>query len=367
MNPSNSHGVSSPVRFDAGYLARTAQAIFRCPVEDVAFVPLPGDASTRRYFRVTFRKASGNNGKESLILMQLEKPVKGSETDFILILKFLEGLDLPVPRLFHYDAESGLLFLEDCGDTTLEEKIRSAQQDEIEAYYRQAVALLVKLQSEATRRVGPQCPAYHLRFDVEKLMWEFDFMLEHYAGGLRGAPLSGEDAREVRRHFQPLCETLAGQELCFTHRDYHSRNLMVHNGRLVMLDFQDARMGPCQYDLASLLRDSYVPLDDALVEEMKDLYIELKESAERRPVDRKRFYEIFDLMSIQRNLKAVGTFAYQCVARKNGRYLDYIPRTLGYVRRTLNGNPGLTPLRLCLETHIPGLREAPGGTENARP
>ncbi|MBI4384909.1 MAG: phosphotransferase [Nitrospinae bacterium] len=358
MNPSNSNHAISPVRFDAGYLAGTAEAIFRCPVADVAFAPLLGDASTRQYFRVTFRKTAGKNGKETLIVMQLEKPVKGTETDFILTLKFLEGLDLPVPRLFHYDAENGLLFLEDCGDTTFEEKVRSAQPDEIGAYYRQAVALLVKLQSEATKQVGPRCPAYHLRFDVEKLMWEFDFMLEHYAASLHGARLSGEAAREVRRHFQPLCETLAGQELYFTHRDYHSRNLMVHNGRLVMLDFQDARMGPCQYDLASLLRDSYVGLEDSLVEEMKELYIELKESAESRPVDRKNFYEIFDLMSIQRNLKAVGTFAHQSVARKNGRYLEYIPRTLGYVRRTLNGNPGLAPLRLCLETHIPGLRDS---------
>jgi hypothetical protein len=132
---------------------------------------------------------------------------------------------------------------------------------------------------------------------------------------------------------------------------------MVHRDRLVMLDFQDARMGPCQYDLASLLKDSYVRLEDGFVGEMADLFIRLKETREGRAIDRKEFYEVFDLMAVQRNLKAIGTFACQSVLKKNNRYLEAIPRTLGYVRQTLNRRPALHPLRQTLGTYIPELLE----------
>lgn len=336
-------------RFTADYLATALESIFKSSVEDISFFPLAGDASTRRYFRVSFHM-SRNGG--SVILMQLENPVAGNEIDFTLVLKFLSRLELPVPRLFRYDTEKGLLFLEDCGDMTLEEKGKVAGDEEMKRYYRQAVELLATLQDRATKHVEPACPAFHLRFDVEKLMWEFNFMLEHYVRGLKRIPLSEADLQKLRQGFLPLCETLAAQTLHFTHRDYHSRNLMVHGDRLVMLDFQDARMGPCQYDLVSLLRDSYVRLEDGFVEEMLDFFIQLKETREGRAIDRKVFCEIFDLMAVQRNLKAIGTFAYQSVAKKNNRYLESIPRTLGYVRQTLDRRPSLHPLRKTLGTYI---------------
>lgn len=352
MNTLSNH-TAPPVRFTTTWLATELESVFKSPVADVAFCPLQGDASTRRYFRVTLKTS---NGIGSLILMQLEKPAPGNEIDFTLILKYLERLNLPVPRLFHYFTEKGLLILEDCGDVTLEEKVKSASKEVIRRYYRQAVELLATLQEQATKHIDTSCPAYHLRFDVEKLMWEFNFMLEHYVCGLKGVSLSEADLQTIRRSFQPLCETLASENLHFTHRDYHSRNLMVHKDRLIMLDFQDARMGPCQYDLASLLRDSYVLLDDRLVEELLDLYIGLKETQEGRPIDRRRFCEIFDIMAVQRNLKAIGTFAFQSRSKKNDRYLESIPRTLEYVRQTLQNRPLLHPLRKTLGTYIPELR-----------
>lgn len=343
-------------RFTTDYLAATLESIFKTSIENISFLPLKGDASTRRYFRVSFKKTPAVKNPSSVILMQLEQSAPGNEIDFTLILKFLRRLDLPVPQLFLYDVEKGLLFLEDCGDVTLEEKGQMVGVDEIKRYYRQAVELLVTLQDLATKHIEPTCPAYHLRFDVEKLMWEFDFMIKHYVCGLKQIALSEANLQEIRQAFQPLCETLAAQALRFTHRDYHSRNLMVHQNRLIMLDFQDARMGPCQYDLASLLRDSYVRLEDAFVMEMLDLFIQQKEAREGCSIDQESFYEIFDLMSIQRNLKAIGTFAYQSVLKKNDRYLESIPRTLAYVKQTLDNRPALDSLRKVLGTYIPELR-----------
>jgi len=351
---------TSPARFDRDYIAESLKSILGSAVKDVACAPLLGDASDRTYFRVTFAEEAKSSGSGSLILMQLKEPVSGPETDFTRILKFLRTLQLPVPELFYYDSAKGILFLEDCGDTTLEDWIRDHPGDR-EKYYREAVDLLSRLHQRATKHVGPDCPAYHLRFDVEKLMWEFDFMLQHYVGGLMQSPLNEQEAGEIRRHFRPLCETLAAEKLTFTHRDFHSRNLMAHKGGLVILDFQDARMGPCQYDLVSLLKDSYLRLDDGFRREMIDLFIELKEKEESAPVNRREFYRIFDWMSIQRNLKAVGTFAYQSCVRGNDRYLEYIPGTLAYVRKTLQERSDLHDLNETLKKYLPGLQgEFPG-------
>lgn len=341
-------------RFDHATLQASLQSIVGSGVCDVSCAPLVGDASDRSYFRVTYRADSADTHSTSMILMQLQSPVPHQETDFTRTLKFLNALKLPVPKLFSYNSEKGLLFLEDCGHATLEDWVREHPEDKA-AYYRQAVELLAQLHHRATKNSDADCPAYHLKFDVEKLMWELDFMLEHYVKGLKKISLTAQELKEVRRHFLFLSETLAAQEPTFTHRDYHSRNLMAMDGRLILIDFQDARMGPCQYDLVSLLKDSYVHLEDAFRNEMIEHFIHQKEKEEARSVDRQEFMRIFEWMSIQRNLKAVGTFAYQSVVKKKHRYLEYIPQTLDYVRQTLNTQPDLAELKQTLAQYIPGL------------
>lgn len=336
-------------------LVQTLEPMLRHPVADVDVAPLQGDASTRRYFRISYSEKKGAEKNGSLIVMQLERPQPGKKIDFILMLKFLQGLDLPVPNLLEYDSNRGLLYLEDCSDATLETRLGECDETEQREYYRRVVDLLVRMQTRATRDINADCPAFHLRFDVEKLMQELNFMLEHYVAGLRRSPLPEEDARVIQLHFEALCKTLEAQKPCFTHRDFHSRNLMVHNGELTMIDFQDARMGPCQYDLVSLLRDSYFPLNDEWVNELTDYFIEKKEEADGKKINRQEFEEVFDLMAVQRNLKAVGTFAFQSVERNNDRYLEYIPRTLGYVRATLANRPSLSSLRSTLGKYIPEL------------
>ena len=134
------------------------------------------------------------------------------------------------------------------------------------------------------------------------------------------------------------------------HRDYHSRNLMLNDGQLYMIDFQDARMGPDTYDLVSLLRDSYVDLTDQTVEDLIAYFLALKGTPED-PDFRRRF----NVMALQRNLKALGTFGYQTTARRNPVYIQYIPRTLRYVRRNLP-LPRFERLRELLATHVEEFR-----------
>jgi hypothetical protein len=342
-------------RFDEPYLAEVAQKALGRPVTHVGFSPLQGDASTRQYYRLSVEYQEGTSMSQTLILMQLEAPNVRGETDFIRVLKFLQGIHLPVPELFHFDAKRGLLLLQDCGDITLETHLRSADPAILKSWYVKAVHLLADMQMEATQAIDADCPAYHLKFDVEKLMWEMDFMLEHFIEGTQQNTLKTAARKEIRKQLTALCTTLAGQTPCFTHRDYHSRNLMVYNDGLVLLDFQDARMGPSQYDLASLLRDSYLPLPDALVWELVDVFIQKKQERENHTIDREEFVRVFDLMSIQRNLKAIGTFAYQKKIKNNDRYIRYIAPTLEYVRQALVRRAELESLHSVLSETIPEL------------
>ncbi len=339
-------------RFDERYLIEATQKALGRPVAHVEFSALQGDASTRQYYRLTLE---GESEPRTLILMQLEAPNVQGETDFIRILKFLKELNLPVPELFYFDAGEGLLLLQDCGDLTLETHLSSADSEMLKSWYLKAVHLLATLQADATRTIGPDCPAYHLKFDVEKLMWEMDFMLEHFIEGTQQNCLKAATRKELRKQLTDLCTLLARQTPWFTHRDYHSRNLMVHNNELVLLDFQDARMGPSQYDLASLLRDSYLTLPDSLLWELIDAFIQKKQELGNDPIDREEFIRIFDLMSIQRNLKAIGTFGYQKKIKNNDRYMRYIAPTLEYVRQAFTRRTELKSLHTVLSEAIPEL------------
>ncbi len=120
-----------------------------------------------------------------------------------------------------------------------------------------------------------------------------------------------------------------------------------------MLDFQDARMGPPLYDVASLLRDSYVVLEDPLVESLLDYYLSETERRRGKKIDRSRARFIFDIASLQRNLKAIGTFAYPAVERKNPAYLKYIPPTLAYVESNLQRHEELSSYREILARYLP--------------
>jgi aminoglycoside/choline kinase family phosphotransferase len=341
-------------RFGPSYLSATIEKLFkRLPVE-IHCESLEGDASDRSYFRVSLKNKVDQKIPQSLIIMQIKEPIPEQETDFTRILKFLRKLDLPAPELFYYDVSMGLLFLEDCGAITLEAQIKMFPQHKAKLY-RKAVKLLFEMQTQATRAIDSTCPAYHLKFDVEKLIWEFNFMLDNYVDKFCRSPLESFAKKELNEAFIPLCESLAEEELHFTHRDYHSRNLMFNEDQLVLIDFQDARMGPCQYDLVSLLKDSYMQIDDVLVQELIDFYIQLKEQAEGRKIDREKFTQIFDGMSIQRNLKAIGTFAYQSTYNNNNRYRGYISPTLDYVRRALKRRFKGTVLERMLLKNIPGL------------
>src|SRR5215467_84164 len=328
--------------------------------------PLAGDASNRRYFRIEL----GSGSPRYVILMQLAEPeafkqseeaVSGSkhpisELPFLNVRTHLAKAGVSVPTLYYYDQGAGLLYLEDFGDLTLSQSSHEAKPEELRAHYLQAIDILVRIQVKATSPADPQCLAFHRSFDVPLLMWEFDHFLEYGVVARQGRSLESGEEAAIRDEFRKISELLAGQPRVFVHRDYHSRNLMVDGNRLGVIDFQDALMGPVTYDLASLLRDAYIALDESLIDRLIDRYLNRLGAHRQVWTDRETFRRLFDFTSIQRNLKAAGRFVYIDRVKHNPKFLMDVPRTLGYVRRNLYKYPELFTLRKHLASYVPELQ-----------
>jgi aminoglycoside/choline kinase family phosphotransferase len=313
------------------------------PGDTVRVAPLSGDASTRRYYRVV-------DGGASYVLALYPEPFVAEELSYLSVHGLLEGYGLPVPATVDVDAGRGIVLQEDLGDLTLQTVLEAAGDGQRTELYREAVDEVVQLQARAAQ--GPQkVDCFRIAFDIEKLSWELHYFLKHFLEGHRGCDLSVEDRAILSEAFHELSHEIASWPRVLCHRDYHSRNLMLHRERLFWIDFQDARMGPATYDLASLLRDAYVDVPEELREELKERFRQKATPDEPREVFRRRF----DLMCVQRNLKALGTFGFMATVRQNPVYLPYIPRNLAHARHNLSRYPELERLWRTLLRHVPEL------------
>ena len=314
-------------------------------------VPLTGDASDRRYVRVHLR------GEPSIVLAMHAGPIDFATMPFVSVARLLSEVPLPVPAILHHSNALGILGLEDLGDVTLQAHLGAASLDEHAAMYRQAVTFIARLQGRGRELESDDYPPYGVAFDVEKLTWELEFFVKHYLAAYRGATLPEAHRIALREEWTTIVTELASEPRVLCHRDYHSRNLMLHKGALYIIDFQDARMGPDTYDLASLLRDSYVDLTSSQVDELIAFFLALHvPQASLSPATAAEFRRRFDMMALQRNLKALGTFGYQTITRGNPVYIQYMPRTLRYARRNLEKYPRFARLRELLAAHVEELR-----------
>jgi aminoglycoside/choline kinase family phosphotransferase len=305
-------------------------------------VPLTGDASDRRYYRILFPDSP------SIVVSLYSAPFEFDKLSFVNVAALLAKMPVPIPTVLGHAEDIGVLALEDLGDVTLQAHLGAATPAEHAALYRQAVALIATLQRRGAELASPEYLPYGIAFDVEKLAWELDFFIKHFIEAYRGVTIAQQDRDELRREFATLIQALAAEPRVLCHRDYHSRNLMLHHDRLYIIDFQDARMGPDTYDLVSLLRDSYVDLPDQTVDELIAYFLALKGHNGTEAAFRERF----DLMALQRNLKALGTFGYQTTGRRNPVYIQYIPRTMRYVRNNLENLPRYARLHELLAAHV---------------
>jgi aminoglycoside/choline kinase family phosphotransferase len=283
-----------------------------------ALTPASGDASFRRYFRL-------QKGGESFIVMDAPPPQEDC-LPFVRIAGYLEAMGINSPRVIEADMERGYLLLTDLGSTlyldTLEADVSS-----VDELYDDALRALALMQIRGAAYQGLLPP-----YDEELLRFELSLFHDWLCGTHLGIEF---DAAEEAA-WQSLCDVLVGNALdqpqVFVHRDYHSRNLMVTSeNNPGVLDFQDAVEGPVTYDLVSLLKDCYIKWPAERVTQWVGAYYGLLDNSMREAITEQDFVRAFELMGVQRHLKAAGIFAR--LNHRDGKpgYMLDIPRTLSYV------------------------------------
>jgi len=322
------------------------QYLDRKAIANARVVALTGDASDRRYFRVLPGQG------ETFVLAMNSAPFVYAALPFVNTAELFAALPVPVPRILGHADDLGILALEDLGDVTLQSHLGSASPARHAELYRTAVSFIDTFQRRGRELEHPKYLPYGVAFDVDKLTWEWNFFVKHYLVAYRGAALGAAEQQVLAEECAAIVNELAAEPRVLCHRDYHSRNLMLRDDRLFIIDFQDARLGPDTYDLVSLLRDSYVDLPWQVVDGLIAYFLALQGRAGEAAEFRRRF----DLMALQRNLKALGTFGHQTTARANPVYIQYMPRTLNYVRENLRRYPRFDRLGELLATHLPELK-----------
>jgi len=316
--------------------------------------PLAADASTRRYFRIHWdAPPAGYPG--SCIIMVCEPWQPQDIPDFLAVGRYLRTRGVRVPEVYGVSPREGLICLEDYGDRTLAGQWQESTPAERLAWGQRAIDELVKIHTIGTQHYDPACPAFKLAFDVPKLLSELQFFREHAIEGLWQQTLTPTARADLDTAFTTLCTILAAAPRYFCHRDYHSWNIMARDGAVGVLDFQDARMGPQPYDLASLLTDRGTPdvLGGAMMQALSDYYIQRMQAEAGQRIDRDAFDQLCDYVAVQRCLKAIGTFAAMAVVRQRRQYLPYIPLTLAHLRALVQRYGVLQPLAALLYRHVP--------------
>ncbi len=298
-----------------------------------------GDASLRRYFRVRV-------ARDSYIAMDAP-PAHYDARVYVRIAERLRALGLNVPRVVAADVAHGFLLLSDLGDRSY---LAHLSEGSAEHLYSDALQALQRLQ-QGTRDDGFLPP-----YGRALLLSEVGLFGEWYLGRYLDRRLTPAQRRVLEQSSVILAEAALAQPQVWVHRDFHSRNLMLTDERNPgILDFQDAVLGPISYDLVSLLRDCYIEWPQERVLHWVDVY-RANAARARLPVgsERAQFLRWFDLMGVQRHLKAIGIFAR--LRQRDGKpgYVGAIPRTLAYVMRVSARHRELAPLhRLLQELALP--------------
>jgi aminoglycoside/choline kinase family phosphotransferase len=290
--------------------------------------PLHGDGSERSFYRVSDRKGS---------LVVVWSPLEGqrfpNENDsYVYMGKHLLEKGIPVPEIYGYSRAEGLTLLEDLGSGHLQEAVQSADERLI-GLYRQAVELLLRMQIEATQGLDTShcfdTPVYDQPFIIRR---ELEYFRSSF---LEGALELEIDMAYLEADFS-LLATRAGEvrgQPFFMHRDFQSRNLMVKGDLIYLIDFQGARLGPPQYDLASLLLDPYVQLPESIQNELLRLHSRNLSESTGMSVD--EFTYRFSHVALCRNLQILAAFSFLTKRKGRPHFAQYIMPAWRSLRRLL--------------------------------
>lgn len=287
---------------------------------------LTPDASTREYFRVGWKNGT------AIACVYPESFIE-REQNYLDVTNLFLTSSLPVARIYDFSERLGVIILEDFGDGVLRDVLQKSDAEEREKLLDEAIKLIAKIQAATPQAFRLDSIASRLKFDEEKLLWELNFFKEHYFESFKKEKLSAGDDKNLTAEFTEIARELETRAKVLCHRDYHAANLMLDpKNELRIIDHQDARIGAASYDLVSLLLDRVSePPTRFWVREKRLFFLSEREKLGLPAIDPDDFAREFHLQTIQRCLKATGTFSYQSTFRGKTYFLPFIKPMLQIV------------------------------------
>lgn len=297
--------------------------------DNFTLCPLKGDASFRAYYRVTLDEKS--------YIVMWAPPEKEQTRPFVEIARAWHHHGLRVPTVHGWEVSQGFVLLSDFGDTLLYDVLTPTSVDD---YYQKAMQILPSLQR---MQVAPLFNEDYIRLELSYFK---EWFLHRYL-----SINTDEISTILESTFSQLVASNLAQPQVVIHRDYHSRNLMVLNeGNLGIIDFQDAMMGPITYDLVSLLKDCYIDWPTEKVAQWVKSFYDMTPQAQQ--VNISEFTQWFDWTGLQRHLKVLGIFARLYLRDNKPNYLNYMPRIMNYVLQVSEKYPSLAPFHHWMQNTI---------------
>ncbi len=298
------------------------------------FQAASSDASFRRYFRVTH--------PEGQYIVMDAPPDLEDVRPFIKVATLMAKSQVSVPKIHQQNLEQGFLLLDDFGSQNLLDQLNP---DNADALYESALDELLKLQINTCTETS-DLPHY----DDALLKRELELFYDWFAEKLLGKKVPAEIQTSLNQFL--IASALEQPQVC-VHRDYHSRNLMYReNAAPGVIDFQDAVIGAITYDLVSLLRDCYISWTQPQLDEWIEDYFQRLTAVGLIECSLEKFNRWFDLMGLQRHLKAIGIFARLNLRDGKAGYLKDIPRTMNYVVQVCQKYPELESFYAYLQAEI---------------
>ena len=310
-------------------------------IPDFQVLPLTPDGSERLYYRII---CPGNEpfiavNAQGTGLKKNHSSKLSQNRSFILIRNHLAALDFPVPELLSQDHNDDFYLLQDLGDTTLYKTVKEqGWNPQTIEFYQDTISLLLRLQSVAAKKFDPSCCYAGAYYDQQLIIDnELNYFLKAFVMGNCGQQVLPAVQHRLQFEFKSIAAAAATAPAnFFLYRDFQSKNLMIKENKLFLVDFQGARLGPYYYDLAALVNDPYVDIPWSLREHLKtDYFNKLGIILKTDTPKRKTFDYYYSLFSLIRTLQTLGAFGYLIGCEKN-HFKDYVQPALKNLHHYLN-------------------------------
>ena len=289
----------------------------------VKIIQIAEQGSNRKFYRLSYPDSSR--------VVMLSSAEDQDFERFLKIGKYFFENGLGAPEIFNYNKSQHAVLLEDLGDDTVYEVLKRGNQGEV---YRKVIDWLVSFQNKSCE-LGVECRSEVNRyFDYRGMRWETEYFTDNFLK--RHLGVADAKCAALQHGFDMLANEALSQPQILIHRDFQSQNIMVKNGIVRIVDFQGARQGPVAYDLMSLLKDAYVDIPPALRRELEEYYYEelQKTGIKKLCFTKDQFRKYAVVAGLQRNMQALGAFAFLSLFKGKNRYRDFIP---GGVKNLIEG------------------------------